>query len=58
MKEPVIRDHADVYYPREDSFLLAKSVEKMARGDALDLGTGSGIQGITAALDGLQGHLF
>ncbi len=41
-----------VYEPREDSYLLAEAVEKHARGNVLDLGTGSGIQGITAALKG------
>lgn len=41
-----------VYYPREDSYLLSTIVEKEARGTVLDLGTGSGIQGITAALKG------
>lgn len=41
-----------VYEPREDSFLLEEAVEKYAAGKALDLGTGSGIQGIAAALNG------
>ncbi|MGC8478905.1 MAG: HemK2/MTQ2 family protein methyltransferase [Candidatus Micrarchaeia archaeon] len=41
-----------VYEPREDSYLLAEAVEKYARGSVLDLGTGTGIQGITAALIG------
>jgi release factor glutamine methyltransferase len=41
-----------IYEPREDSYLLAKAVEKYAFGKVLDLGTGSGIQGITAALKG------
>jgi release factor glutamine methyltransferase len=39
----------EVYEPREDSFLLAKAVQKFARGRFLDLGCGSGIQGIVAA---------
>ncbi|MCX6767998.1 MAG: methyltransferase [Candidatus Micrarchaeota archaeon] len=38
-----------VYAPREDSFLLAEAVEKFAAGRVLDMGTGCGIQGITAA---------
>lgn len=38
-----------VYEPREDSLLLAKSVAYFAKGDVLDMGTGSGIQAITAA---------
>jgi len=37
-----------VYEPQEDSYLLAKEVKKYAKGDVLDLGAGSGIQGITA----------
>jgi len=37
-----------IYEPREDSFLLAKYVEKFARGKVLDIGTGSGIQAETA----------
>jgi len=32
-----------IYEPREDSYLLAKYVEKFARGRVLDMGTGSGI---------------
>jgi len=37
------------YEPREDSELLAKYVKKFAFGNVLDMGTGSGIQAITAA---------
>ncbi|MGV8171652.1 MAG: HemK2/MTQ2 family protein methyltransferase [Candidatus Woesearchaeota archaeon] len=37
-----------VYIPQEDSYLLARSVKKYARGKVLDMGCGSGIQGITA----------
>ncbi len=37
-----------VYSPREDSHLLAAAVEKHAFGRVLDLGAGTGIQGITA----------
>jgi len=41
--------HSDtVYIPEEDSYLLAKEVKKYAKGDVLDMGTGSGIQGISA----------
>ncbi|MDE1865415.1 MAG: methyltransferase [Candidatus Micrarchaeota archaeon] len=47
-----IKDADGVYYPREDSYLLAEAVSEHARGEVLDLGTGSGIQGITAALNG------
>ncbi|MGC8495904.1 MAG: HemK2/MTQ2 family protein methyltransferase [Candidatus Micrarchaeia archaeon] len=41
-----------VYEPREDSYLLAQEVEKYAFGKVLDLGTGTGIQGIVAAKKG------
>lgn len=37
-----------IYEPDEDSFLLAKYVEKYAHGKVLDVGTGSGIQAETA----------
>ncbi len=37
------------YEPAEDSRLLAAAVEKHASGKVLDMGTGSGIQAITAA---------
>jgi len=37
-----------IYDPEEDSFLLAKYVDKFAKGKVLDLGTGSGIQAETA----------
>ena len=39
----------NVYLPCDDSFLLAKAVASRSRGDVLDMGTGSGIQGIAAA---------
>src|SRR3989338_3883908 len=38
-----------VYEPREDSTMLEKHVRKYARGNVLDVGTGSGIQAIAAA---------
>ena len=41
-----------VYMPREDSYLLAEATEKYASGRVLDLGTGSGINGIVAAKKG------
>lgn len=50
MQSPHIKSFEDVYYPREDSYLLAKVVEEYAHGRVIDIGTGSGIQGITAAL--------
>lgn len=37
-----------IYEPQEDSFLLQKYVRKYARGRVLDMGTGSGIQALTA----------
>jgi len=37
------------YEPREDSTLLEKYVRQYAHGNVLDMGTGSGIQAITAA---------
>lgn len=40
---------AEVYEPHEDSLLLKKYVRRHARGDVLDIGTGSGIQAIAAA---------
>jgi release factor glutamine methyltransferase len=39
-----------VYMPREDSYLLAEVVNELVEGKVLDMGTGSGIQAITAAL--------
>ncbi|MBT3407003.1 methyltransferase [Candidatus Woesearchaeota archaeon] len=38
-----------MYEPREDSFLLEKYVKKLALGKVLDVGTGSGIQALTAS---------
>ncbi|MEK6936744.1 MAG: HemK2/MTQ2 family protein methyltransferase [Nanoarchaeota archaeon] len=37
-----------LYKPAEDSFLLQKQVRKYAKGKVLDLGTGTGIQALTA----------
>lgn len=37
-----------IYEPAEDSFLLQGYVRKYAKGKVLDLGTGSGIQALTA----------
>ncbi len=44
----------NVYEPREDSYLLAEAVEQKAFGKVLDLGTGSGLQGIVAAKKGCE----
>jgi len=38
-----------VYRPSDDSYLLQACVEKLASGTVLDMGTGSGIQAVTAA---------
>ncbi|MGC8649197.1 MAG: HemK2/MTQ2 family protein methyltransferase [Candidatus Micrarchaeia archaeon] len=47
-----IKNCDGVYEPREDSFMLSRAVEKYAFGLTLDLGTGSGIQGLVAAKKG------
>jgi len=39
----------DIYEPQEDSYLLQKWVKEYAIGRVLDVGTGSGIQALTAA---------
>lgn len=39
----------EVYNPGEDSYLLQRWVEKFVTGSVLDMGTGSGIQAVTAA---------
>ncbi len=38
-----------IYEPQDDSFMLAEQVKKFAFGSVLDVGTGTGIQAITAA---------
>ncbi|MFC1753382.1 HemK2/MTQ2 family protein methyltransferase [Thermoproteota archaeon] len=38
-----------IYEPGDDSFMLSKHVQKHAKGRVLDIGTGSGIQAVTAA---------
>ncbi len=47
-----LKSCGNVYAPREDSYMLANAVNMHAFGKVLDLGTGSGIQGIVAALNG------
>ena len=37
-----------IYDPQEDSYMLVDAVKKYARGKVLDIGTGSGVQGIAA----------
>ncbi len=39
----------EVYKPGDDSYLLQRYVEKLVSGRVLDIGTGSGIQAISAA---------
>ena len=39
----------EVYKPGEDSYLLQRHVELLVSGKVLDMGTGSGIQAVTAA---------
>ncbi|OGD46099.1 hypothetical protein A3K69_05030 [Candidatus Bathyarchaeota archaeon RBG_16_57_9] len=41
-----------VYRPAEDSYLLLRHVERLVRGDVLDMGTGSGVQAVAAAQKG------
>ena len=40
----------EVYKPGEDSYLLQRHVERLVFGNVLDMGTGSGIQAVTAAI--------
>jgi release factor glutamine methyltransferase len=40
----------DVYRPGEDSYLLARNVRRLVHGEVLDVGTGSGVQAIEAAV--------
>lgn len=54
MNQAKIKMCESVYNPAEDSYLLAEAVEEQAFGKVLDLGCGSGIQGITAALKGCE----
>ncbi|MDO8339803.1 MAG: methyltransferase [Candidatus Burarchaeum sp.] len=47
-----LRVHEDVYEPAEDSFALAKHVPAFAKGNVLDMGTGSGLLAIVASNEG------
>ena len=40
----------DVYRPGEDSYLLARHVRRLVHGEVLDMGTGSGVQAVEAAV--------
>jgi len=48
----------EVYKPGEDSYLLQRHVEQLVSGRVLDMGTGSGIQAVTAALKDNVSHVF
>ncbi len=39
---------SEIYEPREDSFFMSRYVLKLAKGNVLDMGAGSGIQAVTA----------
>ncbi|MDE1870779.1 MAG: methyltransferase [Candidatus Micrarchaeota archaeon] len=54
VKDIKLNECRGVYEPREDSYMLAESVNMHAFGKVLDLGTGTGIQGIVAALKGCE----
>ncbi len=47
-----------VYDPREDSFLLARTVHSLQGKTVLDLGCGTGIQGINAFFNGAKKVVF
>jgi release factor glutamine methyltransferase len=47
-----------VYEPAEDSFLLSEAVEVKENDVVLDLGCGTGIQGINALLKGVEKTVF
>jgi len=49
---PTLKIHKSVYKPLEDSRILGLAVEKYAFGKFLDMGTGTGMQGIIAAKKG------
>lgn len=40
----------NVYRPGEDSYLLARHVRRLVHGEVLDMGTGSGVQAVEAAV--------
>jgi release factor glutamine methyltransferase len=48
----------DVYRPSDDSYLLVAWVERLVTGMVLDMGTGSGIQGVSAALKREVSHVM
>lgn len=54
MRDITISTCVDVYEPREDSYLMTRAIQEYAKGTVLDMGTGSGILGISAALKGCK----
>jgi release factor glutamine methyltransferase len=48
-KELIIQTHKEVYEPAEDSYLLSENLETRKNDLVLDIGTGTGIQALTAA---------
>ena len=48
----------EVYKPSEDSYLLQRHVEQLVSGRVLDMGTGSGIQAVTAARKDAVSHVL
>ena len=49
---PKLKVHKGVYKPLLEAKMMSGLVERYARGKVLDLGTGTGIQGIIAAMKG------
>jgi release factor glutamine methyltransferase len=47
-----------IYQPSEDSYLLNRHVKRLVEGQVLDMGTGSGIQAVTAALKSEVSHVL
>ena len=48
----------DIYQPAEDSYLINQFVKQYAIGRVLDMGTGSGIQALTAIKSPMLGKLL
>ena len=44
----------EIYEPSEDSFLILKHVRSYAKGNVLDMGTGSGVLGLEALKNGCE----
>ncbi|MDE1871542.1 MAG: methyltransferase [Candidatus Micrarchaeota archaeon] len=52
--KPTLHVHKTVYRPMEDARMLGRCVEQYAFGKMLDMGTGTGIQGIIGAMKGCE----